>query len=63
MHIHKVEDRTDFVEMVRRLYDEMPGAEHAPRDERGKLWGEVEHTPHYQFCEQIAREIFRASGQ
>lgn len=47
--------------MARRLYEEMPGAEQPPRDERGKLWGEVEHTREYVFCEQIALEIIRAA--
>ena len=48
-------------ELAQRLYASMPGAEQPPSDERGKLWGEVEHTEHYQFCEQIAVEIIRAA--
>lgn len=47
--------------VARRLYEEMPGAEQPPRDERGKLWGEVEHTEHFRFCEQVALEIIRAA--
>ncbi len=44
-----------------RLYEVMPGAEQPPRDERGKLWGEIEHTREWMFCEQIAMEIARAA--
>lgn len=47
--------------LAQRLYGEMPGAEQPPSDERGKLWGEVEHTQEYLFCEQIALEIIRAA--
>jgi hypothetical protein len=43
--------------MAINLYEAMPGAEQPPRDERGKLWGEVEHTPHYEFCHLIAALI------
>jgi hypothetical protein len=45
--------------IAQRLYEVMPGAEQPPRDERGKLWGEVEHTREFQFCYQIASEIIR----
>ena len=44
--------------IAQRLYEEMPGAEQPPRClDRGKLWGEVEHTREFQFCQQIAREM------
>lgn len=44
------------------LYDRMPGAEPPPVDERGKLWGEVENTPHYEFCNAIASLIVQNSS-
>ncbi|CAA2140487.1 hypothetical protein [Hyphomicrobium sp. ghe19] len=47
--------------LAQRLYQVMPGAVQPPSDERGKLWGEVEDTPEYDFCEQIALEIMRAA--
>lgn len=49
------QDRVTQIE--RNLYEVMPGAEQPPRDERGKLWGEVEHTSHYEFCHLIAHLI------
>ena len=39
------------------LYLAMPGACPPPHDERGALWGEVEGTPEWLFCEAIARAI------
>jgi hypothetical protein len=54
----------ETVQLARRLYASMPGAEQPPEEEHatgGRLWGEVEHTAHYQFCEQIAVEIIRAA--
>jgi hypothetical protein len=52
-------------EVARRLYQAMPGAERVPHDDLTgeKMWGEVEDTQHYQFCEQIAREIRKAMCQ
>ncbi len=47
--------------LARRLYEEMPGAEQPTKDERGKLWGDVEGTEHWRFCEQLALEIIRAA--
>lgn len=47
--------------LAQRLYSVMPTAPQPPSDERGKLWGEVEHLPQYLFCEQIALEIIRAA--
>lgn len=46
----------------RNLYEVMPGAEPVPVDERGKLWGEVENTAHYEFCHAIANLIVRNSA-
>jgi len=43
--------------ITRNLYETMPGAEPPPMDERGKLWGEVESTQHYEFCNSIASLI------
>lgn len=55
--------RTSGVQdMAKRLYDLMPGAERPPFEPgRGLLWGEVEGTPHYGFCERIALKIIRAA--
>jgi hypothetical protein len=56
--------RTDkhYRDMVHRLYRLMPGAPRAPSDEEGNvLWGEVEHTEQYAFCEQVAFEIVAAA--
>lgn len=49
-------------EMACDLYRVMPGAPPVPLDERGWLWGEVEHNEHFQFCEIIAERIVRWSG-
>lgn len=47
-------------EMARRLFGMMPGAPFVPFGPEGQYaWGEIEHTDHYNFCEQIAREIVR----
>lgn len=48
--------------MTRNLYEVMPGAEPPPRDERGALWGEVDCTPHYEFCNLIANLIVKNSA-
>lgn len=49
-------------EMVRRLYAQMPGAPMPPSDRDGfKMWGDVDGTEHWAFCEQIALEIVRAA--
>lgn len=50
-----------FQAMVQRIYTEMPDAVMPPSDERGKLWGEVEGTQQWAFCEQIAFEIISAA--
>lgn len=49
--------------IARRLYPQMPGAP-KPTCEQGVLvWGEIECTEHWQFCQQIAKEIINASGR
>ena len=44
-------------EAVERLYRSMPGAPHVPTEDGQAMWGEVDNTEHWQFCEQIARMI------
>jgi hypothetical protein len=43
------------------LYRTMPGAPMPPKDERGYLWGEVEGTDHWSFCEAIVDLIDAAA--
>lgn len=53
--------------LTRGLYETMPGAELASDTDLGcglkvKAWGEVEHTPHYEFCRSIAVAIILNSS-
>lgn len=50
--------------MTKNLYEAMPGSQHVPHDPivGDKLWGEVEHTPHYEFCNLVATLIVKNSG-
>ena len=55
--------------ITRNLYELMPGAmpvsiEQFAGDQHygQKLWGEVENTPHYEFCHAIANLIVRNSA-
>lgn len=46
---------------TRALYWLMPGAERVPFDEEGlEMWGEVDFTDHYRFCEMIVDMIAEA---
>jgi hypothetical protein len=50
--------------MAQDFYQSMPGAPPVPIDSvRGYLWGEVEGTEHWAFCETIARRIVSWSGR
>jgi hypothetical protein len=48
--------------MARYLYERMPGARPVPTDEDRRLWGEVDGTDEYAFCEGIARLIESADA-
>jgi hypothetical protein len=54
---------TKELEIARRLYGVMPDAQMPPADQGTGmyLWGEVESTPRFEFCQQIAREILRVN--
>lgn len=43
--------------IARELYRHMPGAEMPPAEEGLLMWGEVEHTPHWRFCEVLAKTM------
>lgn len=48
------------INKITDLYEVMPGAEMPPYEPgRGFLWGEVEGTPHWAFCEAIVDMIGR----
>lgn len=48
--------------LTRDLYETMPGAEMPRHIDLGSglttpAWGDVEHTPHYEFCRSIAAAV------
>lgn len=45
--------------MAQYLYDRMPDAPRVPTEGGFKMWGDVEGTPHYEFCEAIANLLER----
>jgi hypothetical protein len=53
--------RKDRIGAVIHLYSVMPGAPLPLKDERGYLWGEVEHTEHWAFAEAIVELIDAAA--
>ncbi len=55
-------EETAITAVARDLYRRMPDAYPVPNDERGELWGEVDYTDHYKFCERIAHHIVKKSG-
>jgi hypothetical protein len=48
--------------MAQDFYRVMPGAPLVPVGDQGQMWGEVEFTEHYLFCELIADRIVRYSA-
>jgi len=49
------------IAFVKRLYRAMPGAPHVPNPDGFEQWGEVEGNEHWQFCEEIVRQIINAA--
>lgn len=45
------------LKMIQRLYMSMPGAPEVPWVDGARAWGEVEHTEHWVFCENIVDMI------
>ncbi len=61
------EQKERVIEIERNLYKVMPGAEMPGRIDLGEgitvpAWGDVEHTPHYEFCHLIAHLIVANSN-
>lgn len=48
-----------LIEIAKRLYSSMPGTKlpAIDPDTGNRYWGDVDGTPEWEFCEQIAREI------
>lgn len=51
-----------ITDKARRLYQMFPGAAQPPQSthidgQLRTLWGEVDYTPEFKFCEAIAREL------
>lgn len=51
-----------IVLIARDLYRAMPDNRIVPSDGERELWGEVDCTEQYKFCERIARHIVKKSG-
>lgn len=51
--------------MIIRLYRNMPGAPHIPYDHGSGdlMWGDVEGTDHWSFCEAIVNLIISQTGE
>lgn len=49
--------------ITHNLYESMPGAPDVPKIDGDKMWGDVEHTQHYEFCNTIAHLIVSNSGK
>ena len=54
--------RKAVLQMAQDFYRVMPGAPPVPLTADGWMWGEIEHTDHFQFCHLIAERIVRWSG-
>lgn len=41
------------IKAIRQLYSRMPGAPPVPNEDGIEMWGEVENSEHWLFCERI----------
>jgi hypothetical protein len=51
-----------ILRITNNLYGSCPNAAPVPVENGVQLWGEVENTPEYEFCNSIANLIVRHSA-
>jgi hypothetical protein len=52
-----VKDKTETQAIAQRLYRAMPGAKMPSNVDGYAMWGDIDATPEWEFCETIAAEL------